>query len=136
VIVLLDTDVIIDVALDRLPHAEYSAVILDFAEFRKITAYMAWHSLANFYYLVSAASGDKKTRRFIKELLLFTKVSETTTADAAYAVESALRNFEDALQMAAARNCSAEYIITRNIRHYKKSIIPAITPQRFIERYH
>jgi RNA polymerase sigma-70 factor (TIGR02943 family) len=46
------------------------------------------------------------------------------------------KEFVDALQMAAARSCSAEYIITRNIKHYKNSVIPAITPQRFIERYH
>jgi len=46
-----------------------------------------------------------------------------------------IMDFEDALQIAAARKCSAEYIITRNIKHYKKSVIPAITPQLFLESY-
>ncbi len=130
--VLLDTDVIIDVALDRLPHSEYSIIILNMAESFKINAHIAWHSISNFYYLVSAASGDKKTRLFIKDLLQFTIVAETTTSDAVYAVDSSLRDFEDALQLAAARKCSAEYIITRNIKHYKNCIIPAITPKQFL----
>ena len=132
--VLLDTDVIIDVAIDRQPHAEYSAIIIDLAESFRIDAYIAWHSIANFYYLVSAASGDKKTRLFIKELLQITAVAETTTSDAIFALDAHLRDFEDALQLAAARKCSAEYIITPNIKHYRNSIIPAITPQQFIQK--
>ncbi len=46
--VLLDTDVIIDVALDRLPHSEYSIIILNMAESFKINAHIAWHSISNF----------------------------------------------------------------------------------------
>ena len=134
-IVLLDTDVIIDVALDRLPHSEYSAYILNLAESLRINAYIAWHSIANFYYLVAPESGDKSTRLFIKELLQFIKVSEATTSDAVYAINSPLKNFEHAMQIAAARKCSAQFIITRNIKHYKKSVISAITPQLFQEIY-
>lgn len=133
--VLLDTDVIIDVALDRLPHAEFSANIIDLAESFKIKAYLAWHSISNFYYLVSGASGDKKARLFIKELLQFTAIAETTTSDAIYALDAHLKDFEDAMQLAAAKKCSAEYIITRNIKHYKTSMIPALTPQQFLYNY-
>lgn len=132
--VLLDTDVIIDVALDRQPHSDRSAQILELAESFRISAFIAWHSIANFYYLVSSASGDKKTRRFIKELLQFTNVAETTSSDAISALDSPLADFEDALQSAAAKKCSAEYIITRNTKHYKKSIVPAITPQQFLKK--
>ena len=132
--VLLDTDVIIDVALDRLPHSENSTRIVDLAETLKINAYIAWHSIANFYYLVSSASGDKKTRHFIKELLQFTAIAETTTSNALYALDAHLKDFEDAMQTAAAKKCSAEYIITRNVKHYKGSVIPVITPQQFLKK--
>jgi predicted nucleic acid-binding protein len=131
--VLLDTDVIIDVALDRQPHVKYSSNIIDLAETFKVNAYLAWHSIANFYYLVSSASGDKKTRLFIKELLQFTVVAETTTSDAIFALDSHLKDFEDAMQLAAAKKCSAEFIITRNIKYFKSSIIPAVTPQQFLQ---
>jgi len=99
-----------------------------------INAYIAWHSIAIFYYLVSSASGDKATRQFIKELLQFALVAETTTSDALYALNTHLKDFEDAMQLAAAKKCSAEYIITRNIKHFKGSIIPAITPQQFLQK--
>ena len=132
--VLLDTDVIIDVALDRQSHVEFSASIIDLAETHKINAYIAWHSIANFYYLVSSASGDKKTRLFIKQLLKFTVVAETTTSDTIFALDSHLKDFEDAMQVAAAKKCSAEYIITRNIKHFKGGIIPAVTPKQFRQK--
>ena len=119
-------------AIDRKPHSDYSALILELAESLKLDAFIAWHTIANFYYLVSSASGDKKTRRFIRELLSFTNVVETSTSDATIALDYPLTNFEDALQVAAARKCSAQHIITRNIKHYKKSIIPAITPRQFL----
>ena len=47
-IVLIDADVLIDVALDREPFVEHSSLVLDFAENRKFLAYIAWHSIANF----------------------------------------------------------------------------------------
>ena len=84
-IVLLDTDVLIDVALDRKPFVEYSSAVLDLAENHRIKGFIAWHSVANFYYLVSSASNKKLTRNFIIELLQFIEISETKTDDAIYA---------------------------------------------------
>ena len=49
-IVLIDTDILIDVALDRAPFASYSSTILDYSEKRFIHAFVAWQSIANFYY--------------------------------------------------------------------------------------
>jgi predicted nucleic acid-binding protein len=132
-IVLIDTDVIIDVALDRSPYVKFSVSVINAAEKGNIDGYIAWHSIANFYYLVASASGDKKTRIFIKELLQFIKVSKTSTEDILYAIDSPLKDFEDALQLAAAKSCMAKYIITRNIKHYKKSSVPAITPENFLK---
>lgn len=133
-IVLLDTDVILDVALDRQPFAAKSAEIIDLAEKGAVTAFMAWHSVANIYYLVSSRSGDRKTRQFIKELLQFVDIAETDRKDAIWAVDAPLADFEDALQVAAAVSCSAQYILTRNTGHYRKSIIPVLTPKQYLDK--
>ena len=66
-IILLDTDVLIDVALDRAPHSEPAAVLLDRLEQEPRSAYVAWHSIANFYYLVRPKRGHGSTKDFIKE---------------------------------------------------------------------
>ena len=50
---LLDTDVLLDVALDRKPHAESSSALVDALERRPGSGFIAWHSISNFYYLVA-----------------------------------------------------------------------------------
>ena len=63
---LLDTDVLIDVALDRHPHSGPSSELLDRVEHGSLRAFVAWHTLANFYYLVTSARGDADTRDFVR----------------------------------------------------------------------
>ena len=70
-IVLVDTDVLIDLALDRNPHAEGAALLLDALERRPGTAFVAWHSLSNFYYMVSQTHGKRRTKDFLLDLTRF-----------------------------------------------------------------
>ena len=132
-IVLLDTDVLIDVALQREPFFQYSSKVLELAEQKIINAYLAWHSVSNFYYIVESKSKKYKTTDFIRELLQFVLISPTKTKDAIYAATLKIPDFEDALQIAAASTCNAELIITRNIRHYKTSPITAMSPEKYLE---
>ncbi len=131
--VLLDTDILIDVALDRQPFAEFSAKVLDAAERRVFEAYIAWHSIANFYYIVNSTSLKAQTKDFIVELLTFAEVAPTRTKDAVFATGLKVTDFEDALQIAAAKASNAEIILTRNVKHYTKSPIKAQLPQEFLE---
>ncbi len=59
-------------------------------------------------------------------------ISLTTKKDIFYSLNLTLADFEDALQVAAAKACIAEKIVTRNIKHYKNSPIPVQTPTTFI----
>lgn len=78
-LVLIDTDVLINVALDREPHVEHSAQLLDKLEQRPGMAFVAWHTLSNFYYLVAPTRGRDDTKRFLFELTQFMQVAPTTT---------------------------------------------------------
>ena len=126
---LLDTDVLIDVALDRRPHSEPASELLDRIERGSESAYVAWHTISNFYYLVAASRGGANARDFIVELTRFVRVAPADTEAVHYAAALPMADFEDAMQVAAARSCGAGYIVTRNVRDFARSPIPAITPQ-------
>ncbi len=126
---LLDTDVLIDVALDRQPHAGPSSELLDRVEQGPRRAFVAWHTLSNFYYLVTPARGDADTRDFIAELIRFVAVAPADAAALRHAVSLPMADFEDAMQVAAARACGARHIVTRNVRDFARSPIPAMTPR-------
>ena len=127
--ILLDTDVLIDTALDRRPHSEPASELLDRIEYGAESAFIAWHSVSNFYYIVAPARGGVSARDFIVELTRFVSVATTDTGAIRYAAGLPMADFEDAMQVAAARACGARHIVTRNIRDYERSPIPAVNPQ-------
>lgn len=129
---LIDTDVLIDVALDRKPHSESACELLDRLELRPQRAFIAWHTASNFYYIVASKRGTADTRRFISELLSYVRVAPVDTVALRFATSIPLSDFEDAMQVAAARACSSRHIVTRNVRDYRLSPIPAITPQQAV----
>ncbi len=127
--ILLDTDVLIDIALDRRPHSGPASELLDRIEHGAESAYIAWHSVSNLYYIVTPVRGGVSARDFIVELTRFVTVATTDTEAVRYAAELPMADFEDAMQVAAARACGARHIITRNVRDYERSPIRAVDPQ-------
>lgn len=131
--ILLDTDVLLDVALDRREHAEPAAALLRHLEERPKSAFVAWHSLSNLYYLVRPLRGSGDARLFVRDLTRFVLVSPTDTDEFRFATNLDLSDFEDCMQVAAARACGARAIVTRNSRDFRRSPIPAISPEEALE---
>ena len=82
--------------------------------------------MSNLYYVLQRSENDAAARRFILALIRTVYVAQTGTEDLLYAASLPMRDFEDAMQVAAARACGASYIVTRNARDYARSPIPAI----------
>ncbi len=95
---------------------------------------MAWHSLANFEYLVRPRTGRGRAREFLAQLLDFMPVAPTSTAAAGTALGRPFADFEDALQAPAAITCGADAIATRNLRHFARSPVPALSPAALLQR--
>ncbi|MXW25002.1 MAG: PIN domain-containing protein [Dehalococcoidia bacterium] len=125
---LLDSDMLIDVALDRPPYADASRAVLGQVAEGAEQACIAWHSFSNIDYIVTRELDRAIARAFIEGLLEFAQVAATTTDDLYYALSLPLADFEDAMQVAAARACDARYIVTRNVRDYVDSPVPTLTP--------
>ena len=80
--ILLDTDVLIDIALDRPPHSDPAAELLDRIEHGAEAASIAWHSVSNLYYVVTPTLGGVSARDFIVELTRFVGVATQPTPKA------------------------------------------------------
>ncbi len=128
--IVIDINVLLDVALNRLQFVADSAKVLDWAEMNPKQAAIAWHSVANVAYLVK-----QDARTFLAELLAFVEVAAGDTATVRQALAMPTNDFEDALQASAAIGFGADIIVTRNISDYKKLPIIALTPTRFVADY-
>jgi predicted nucleic acid-binding protein len=125
---LLDTDVLLDVALRRAEFFADSAAVLQWAESNPGRAAVAWHSLANLSYLLRPDA-----RPFIRELLEFVEIPMAGTKAAMQAIGFAMNDFEDALQAAAALAFGAGCIVTRNTADFRRSPVTAICPADFMK---
>ena len=129
--VLIDSDVLLDIALEREPWVEDSQSFLNFCQLGGAACVVAWHTLSNLYYWLSRKE-EAEARAFIAGLLRFVEVVPTGSQDMKVALEQDMPDLEDAMQVAAALACGAERVVTRNLRHYRRSPVPAVTPTSFL----
>ncbi len=126
--VLLDNDILLDIALARQPHLEASAEVLRWVEAGGSGA-VAWHSLANCAYMLKNSA-----RPFLDDLLRLVVVAPVATAEAQRALALPMKDLEDAFQAAAALAWGADFIITRNLADYRNSPVPAVRPAAFLRK--
>jgi predicted nucleic acid-binding protein len=127
-VILLDTDVLLDVALDRAPWADASSDLLRRLETAPMGAFVAWHTLSNLHYLLRPVRGGDDARAFVSDLTRFALVVPTNTEDFRFAARLPMPDLEDAMQAAAARACGARWIATRNVADFERSPVLARTP--------
>ena len=125
---LIDTNVLLDVALRRQPYYALAATLLGRLAQSRTGAFIAWHTVSNFYYIARPHLGNETARRTIEELSDFLTIVPTGNDSIRFALSLPMADFEDAMQVAAAHACGAEHIVTRNRRDFADSPVPAITP--------
>jgi predicted nucleic acid-binding protein len=133
VILLVDTDVLLDVALAREPFADPAGRLLDHLQGNPGTGVVAWHSISNFYYLARSSRGDNDAREFIHDLVGFLRVVAGGTDSVRTALVLPMADFEDALQAVAGQAADADLIATRNVADYRQSPIPAKAPRQIAD---
>ena len=133
--VLLDTDVLIDLAMDREPYSQAAGALIDALERHSGSGFMAWHSISSFYYLVAPSRGRGSAKTFLLDLAQFIQVAPATTQGLVFAGSLKMHDFEDAMQVAAALACRADVIATRNLKDYARSPITAAEPGTIVKDF-
>jgi predicted nucleic acid-binding protein len=131
-IVLIDTNVVFDVIGKRQPHYAASNQIMCLCRRKVLAGAVAFHTVANVFYQYG-----RKAAPFLKERLLQDlSVHGATSACIQDVLRWGLSDLEDALQAAAAQTAGASFIVTRNVRDFKFSRVPALRPEEFMARFH
>ena len=133
--VFLDTDVCFDILSKRKPHFEHSVQLLELAMQDKISIMIAESGLANLIYL---SFDIYKIEDACGKLVDFIRASSVISGGKAVmlkALNSSLKDKEDAFQYYTAQHHEADYFITRNIKDYKPFIdfLPVMTSLEFMD---
>lgn len=130
--VYLDTDVILDFLLDRKAISDASIFILNMGDLGKIKLYSSGLVFSNCYYILRKISSHPKaidTLQTLSSFIEFAPVDHQVVLDA---LHSSFKDFEDALQNAAASSAGVSCLLTRNSKDYKKSDLPVMTPEEYL----
>jgi len=127
--VLFDVNVVLDVLLDRRPHAEASAAIWAAVETGAAEGLLAAHAVTTIHYLIRKDRGTAKAKGIISAILRVFDVAAVDGAVIREAVQLSCTDFEDAVTAAAARQAHCDYIVTRDPRGFRGSPIRTLTPE-------
>jgi predicted nucleic acid-binding protein len=127
--ILFDTNVVLDVLLDRQPHAEASAAAWAAVETGAAEGMLAAHAVTTIHYLLRKQSGNLKAGRNVAAILRVFAVAAVDGAVVQEALQLPLSDFEDAVTAAAARRAGCQCIVTRHLRGFRGSPVRCLTPE-------
>lgn len=130
--VLFDTNILLDVILNRAPHMKASAAALDLVGQGKVEGYVAGHAVTTIAYIVQREKGAAEARKALVHLLSRVKVAPVTDSSVRMALTMEFGDLEDAVCAASAQEASCAVIVTRNPQHFRKSEPPAMLPEAFL----
>lgn len=128
----IDTNVVLDVLAQREPWFADSARLLAHIEQGGASGHIAAHTLTTLHYLLARHLGQQKTAAVLIELTTLIRVEPVDHQVLQQALALGWRDFEDAVQAVTAAQCQADYLVTRNPRDFKQSLVPVITPSEYL----
>lgn len=132
----IDTDLIIDFIIDRQPFSGEAAKVFTLIDQKKVKGYTSALCYSNLYYVLSRYAPHKKVISILNELSELLGILKVDEDIIKASLASEFKDFEDAIQYYTAQEYKKiDVIITRNIKDYKKSSLPVMTPETFMKTY-
>ena len=133
-VILIDTNILIDSAARRMPFCESSDSLLALCARQEISGCVSSQSLSDIFYILRKDMNADERRLLIKSLRNFLRTVVITDSIIDLALDNEdITDLEDAIQYACAESIGADYIITRNTKDFGNSGIRAITPDEFLK---
>ena len=126
--VLIDTNVILDAALQRKPFVYAADSLFSKIEKGIIKGFVTALSVSDIFYILRKNGGRENAILFIRELVDILEVLDVTKENIIEAINSDFRDFEDAIQYSVADMNQIDIIVTRNKADFKLSTIEVCYP--------
>ncbi|MGK7878081.1 MAG: type II toxin-antitoxin system VapC family toxin [Xenococcaceae cyanobacterium] len=131
--VLLDTNIIVDVALERQPFYTESLQVLSMVYQKRVKGYISASTFSDIYYIVRKAKGRDLTLDFLKRMATLCQLATVNEAAIEIALNANFRDFEDAIQYSTAVINQLDAIVTRNPQDFAVTVPRILTPNQLIQ---
>lgn len=132
--VLFDTNVVLDLLLDREPFSQDAAGCLSMVEAGEIEGWLCATTVTTLHYLIRKGAGARVATDSIALLLSLFKIASVNKSVLENALRLPLGDYEDAVLHESARFNNIDAIVTRNIAYLKHSTIPVHLPKAMLQK--
>jgi len=129
----IDTDVILDLFIDRKPHHENAVLLFSKIKRNKLHCYTSPVIVANTFYILSKIKGKHYAIGKIKRLRRIMNILTITEKIIDLAIETPSKDFEDSIQYYCAKENKMSAIITRNVDDFPREKISIMEPIEVIK---
>ena len=134
--ILFDTNVVLDLLLDREPFSSQAAQLFTLIETGELSGCICATTVTTVHYLSVKVAGSRIAREHIKKLLTLFEIAPVNRSVLETALKLKFRDFEDAVVHEAARQVGAQGIVTRNTKDFKIAKISIYTPEELLHMLH
>ncbi len=131
--IFLDTNIVLDLLGEREPFYEPIAKIATLADKGELTMIVSPISFATVNYFLSKYESPEIAREKLRKFKILCEVCSLNEQTIEKGLNSSIRDFEDALQYFSATESECDLIITRNGKDFKKSLLPVMTANEFLQ---
>ncbi|MDR0515047.1 MAG: PIN domain-containing protein [Coriobacteriaceae bacterium] len=126
---LIDTNVILDACLSREPWREAAERLIVACAEEKVTGCVTASSITDIYYILNKTlHSTEQAKQSVQKIITILDVLDVNGTDSERALDLPLSDYEDALLACCAKRHKAEYIVTRNLKHFEGSPLKVISP--------
>ena len=131
----LDTNVLIDLVANRKPWVESVLMIFELANQHKVRLIAADCSFINIVYICRKIVSVDDLYKTLIDLQNYVNVTYVGSDILNQSLRSQWRDFEDCVQNLVAVREHADFIITRNVKDFKDTVIPVLSPSEFLDYF-
>ncbi|WP_457641825.1 type II toxin-antitoxin system VapC family toxin [Persephonella sp.] len=131
--ILIDTNVILDLLLDREPFSKNAAKLISQIEKGKLTGLLCATAITTIYYLISKTLSKEEADKSLDLILSLFEIAPVNRIVLETAKDLKFKDFEDAVIYSSAIHSNVDAVITRNTKDFKMKEIPIYEPEEFLK---
>jgi len=133
---LIDTNIVIDLLAKREPFCYDSQKLFSMADKKQIKLSVSSLTIANTNYTLLKLKNSNEAKSILRKFKLLVDILSLDDKIISLALnDTDFVDFEDGLQYFSAIENDQDIIITRNLKDFKKSTIPAMTAEQFLKTF-
>lgn len=132
--ILIDTNIVLDLILEREPFVDLAIALFEQVERGNIEGYIAATTVTNIFYIIRKLRGYTAAISAVHQLLTGLYFCAVDRQTVEMALNIGLTDFEDSIQLACASLAQLDAIVTRDRQDFSASKLPVFSPRELLEQ--